>query len=637
MSLELLLIIAFGGAFLSYFLGKISEELRDGFAIFISFVLIAAVTWFYGNHQQITYFSFLNLPLVLRLSKLSWFFALAISSLGALSVIFSLGYMNPASAPGPCMQGLGARRRGVRVRGRLDFYYFMMLLINAAMLGIVLSGDFISLFIFWEIMSFSTFLLISYNRGPALDAGIKYIVMSIIGSMAMLIAMLSLYATCGTLLISDIAARLSLLSHGYILFILLLFGLTFGIKNAVWPLHTWLPDSYTEAPTPFTVILSGMLTRMGIYGFLLIMYIIAGAAISLNLGPGLFKFNYILAWLGAITIVIPTFIAMLQNDAKRLLAWHGIGQGGYMILGIAFGTSLGLAGGIFHTLNHAIYIVLLFMSVGAVQYRTGGIRDLNSLGGLIKKMPVAFIGALLGVSGLIGIPLTNGFVSKWLIYKTLILEGSPFLAFAALIGTWGTILSVYKFLHNVFLGRLPEKYKNIKMSPFRMQLPMMVLSLAILLFGILPGIPLKVINSIVTSFGFEPLNVTIWGIASETGTLNTINIFAILLVAGIAVWLLSRAGGRAVTVEQNDNYAAGIDVPRDRYQYTVNYYDPLYRMITPFLKDFVDQFYIKLTAGVQKSCSGIRRVYTGDLGYYVTYIVLFLALLILTQLKWSIW
>ena len=90
-------------------------------------------------------------------------------------------------------------------------------------------------------------------------------------------------------------------------------------------------------------------------------------------------------------------------------------------------------------------------------------------------------------------------------------------------------------------------------------------------------------------------------------------------------------------IEQNDNYAAGIDVPRDRYQYTVNYYDPLYRMITPYLKDFVDQFYIQLTAGVQKSCSGIRRVYTGDLGYYVTYIVLFLALLILTQLKWSIW
>ena len=99
--------------------------------------------------------------------------------------------------------------------------------------------------------------------------------------------------------------------------------------------------------------------------------------------------------------------------------------------------------------------------------------------------------------GVIGIPLTNGFVSKWLIYKTLILEGYPFLAFAALIGTWGTVLSVFKFLHNMFLGQLPEKYKNIKKSPFSMQVPIIVLSLFILLFGILPGIPLKLINKIV--------------------------------------------------------------------------------------------------------------------------------------------
>ena len=618
MSLELLLAVAFGGAFLTYVFGKISPKMRDIFSVAISLSLVVMVACLYGKSTgKAFYFGFLDMPLMLRTNTLSWFFAIAISGLGALCVIFSLSYM--------------------KIRERTNFYYFMMLLINGAMLGIVFSGDLVSFFIFWEIMSWSTFLLISYNQGSALYAGMKYIIMSIIGSVSMLFGIVYLYITYGTLEIAVLATLVSSASAGYHLFLLIIFGIAFAIKNAVMPLHTWLPDAYAEAPSPFTAVLSGMLTRMGMYGFLLIIYAIVGATRALNLGPGIFKFNNILAWMGAITIVVPTFIAMLQNDAKKLLAWHGIGQGGYMVLGIAFGTSLGVAGGIFHTLNHAIYIVLLFMSVAAVQYRTNGERDLNSLGGLIKKMPIAFIGGLLGISGLIGIPLTNGFVSKWLIYKTLILEGSPFLAFAALVGTWGTILSVYKFLHNIFLGQLPEKYKDIKKSPFSMQLPILVLSFTILLFGVFPGIPLKVINNIGISFGFESLNVTLWGIASETGALNTINIFAAILVGCIVVGLILKLGPKNVSVSQEDTYAAGAAIPKGKYHYTVDFYNPLYRMITPYLKDIFDSFYMKLAGWIQNLCNGVRRIYTGYLGHYVMYIVVFLAVLIFIQLKWSPW
>ncbi|MBN2103427.1 hypothetical protein JW835_05225 [bacterium] len=618
MSLELLLAAAFGGSLLTYLLGKISSGLRDGFAVFVSVILVAMIAGLYGKIGAVTsYYHFMGLELTLRISPLSWFFAMAVSTLGALSVIFSLSYM--------------------RDRERTDFYYLMMLLINASMLGIVFSGDLVSFFIFWEMMSWSTFLLISYNRGSALAAGMKYIVFSIIGSMAMLIGMLSLYAVYQTVNIYMLSNLVSSASPGYLLFLLIVFGTAFAIKNAIMPLHTWLPDAYAEAPSPFTAVLSGMLTRMGVYGFLMIMYVIIGSVQTLNMGYGLLKFNYILAWLGAVTIVIPTFIAMLQNDAKKLLAWHGIGQGGYMVLGIAYGTNLGLAGGIFHTLNHAIYIVLLFMSVAAVQYRTGGERDLNSMGGLIKKMPIAFIGALFGISGLIGLPLTNGFVSKWLIYKTLILNGSPFLAFTALIGTWGTILSVYKFLHNLFLGQLPEKYKDIKKSPVNMQIPIVILSLTILLFGILPGLPLKVINSIIASFGFKSLNVTLWGIVSETGSLNTINLFAAILTGCVIIWLILKTGPKSVSASQENTYAAGASIPEGKYHYTVDFYNPFYRMIKPYLKDFMDIFYFKLAGWTQTLCNIVRKTYTGYVGHYVTYIVLFLAVLIFMQLKWSLW
>jgi len=618
MSLELLLIIAFGGAFLTYLLGKISSGLRDFFAVFISLVLVAVIAFLYGKPLHKAFYSgFLGLPLVLRLNMLSWFFAITITVVGALSIIFSLSY--------------------IKGRERTDFYYLMMLLVNASMLGIVLSGDLVSFYIFWEIMSWSAFLLISYNRGPALAAGMKYIIMSVLGSAAMLVGMLSLYASYGTLSISEIAPQIASASPGYILFLLMLFFVAFGIKNAVWPFHTWLPPAHSEAPSPFSAVLSGILVRMGMYGFLVIFYVILGLKLFLGLGRGLYSFHYILAWIGIINIVIPTFIAMLQNDSKRLLAWHGVGQGGYMVLGVALGTSLGVTGGIFHIVNHTSYIALLFLVVGAVEYRTNGIRDLNSLGGLIKRMPITFIGALIGVCGLIGLPLTNGFVSKWLIYKSLILQGHPFLAFGALIGTWGTILSLYKFLHNMFLGQLPERYNGIKKAPVSMQFPIIILSLIIILFGILPGIPLKVINSIVTSFGLQSLNINIWGIASETGALNTINIFAAILVVGLMVWLVFRAGRKAEPLPQEDTYAAGAAIPREKYHYTVDFYNPLYRMISPYLRDVIDEFYSWIATGVKGLCNGIRHVYTGDVGYYVMYIILFLSSLIFVQIMWGIW
>jgi len=618
MSLELLLIIAFGGAFLTYLLGKISSGLRDFFAVFISLVLVAVIAFLYGKPLHKAFYSgFLGLPLVLRLNMLSWFFAITITVVGALSIIFSLSY--------------------IKGRERTDFYYLMMLLVNASMLGIVLSGDLVSFYIFWEIMSWSAFLLISYNRGPALAAGMKYIIMSVLGSAAMLVGMLSLYASYGTLSISEIAPQIASASPGYILFLLMLFFVAFGIKNAVWPFHTWLPPAHSEAPSPFSAVLSGILVRMGMYGFLVIFYVILGLKLFLGLGRGLYSFHYILAWIGIINIVIPTFIAMLQNDSKRLLAWHGVGQGGYMVLGVALGTSLGVTGGIFHIVNHTSYIALLFLVVGAVEYRTNGIRDLNSLGGLIKRMPITFIGALIGVCGLIGLPLTNGFVSKWLIYKSLILQGHPFLAFGALIGTWGTILSLYKFLHNMFLGQLPERYNGIKKAPVSMQFPIIILSLIIILFGILPGIPLKVINSIVTSFGLQSLNINIWGIASETGALNTINIFAAILAVGLMVWLIFRAGRKAEPLPQEDTYAAGAAIPREKYHYTVDFYNPLYRMISPYLRDVIDEFYFWIATGVKGLCNGIRHVYTGDVGYYVMYIILLLSSLIFVQIMWGIW
>jgi len=613
-NLAQLVIISFAGAFLTYLLGKVSSKLRDAFAVFISLILVVLLSYFYGKTGQLQYFSFLGLALVLRINPLSWLFAIAAQTITTLSVIFSLSYM--------------------KGKERLGFYYLMLLLVNAGMFGIVLSADLVSFYIFWEIMSWSAFLLISYNRGPALQAGMKYIIMSIIGSIAMLIGILSLYTNYGTLNITEIAPFITQASSGYALFILIAFCIAFGVKNAVMPFHTWLPDAHSEAPSPFSAVLSGILIKMGTYGFILSMYAIAGLNIFLNLGGG--SFHYILCLLAAITIIVPTFIALLQDDAKRLLAWSSIAQVGYIILGITIGTSLGFVGGVFHFFNHAAFKALLFLGVGAIEYKTGT-RDLNSLGGLIKKMPVTFFCVLVGTLGLIGVPLTNGFVSKWLIYKTLILGGYPFLAFIALFGTWGTILYSYKLIHNIFLGQLPEKFKNVQKTPISMRFPIVLLSLGIIGFGILPGIPLKVINTIATSFGFQPQNLTIWGITSETGVLNMVNIFTAISVTLIFIWLLFRVGEKKVNIAQDDNYAAGAYVPKDKYHYTVEFYNPLSRMIRPYFKDFIDEFYLLLVREGRSLSNRIRKIYCGDLGYYIIYIVLFLAVLIILKMGFKLW
>ncbi len=609
MILEILVIVGLAAPLLGIAIGHGRPRMRGIYSFIVALFPLVALASLYGKAIAVQYarLTFLGIDLSLRLTPLSWFFGIAISVIGLFALVYSYEYMKD--------------------RKRLDLFYFLFLLVNGGMIGVVLSGDLFTFYILWEIMSIATFMLISFKGKEALSVGLKYILFSIIGSSAMLIAIVSLYVTFGTVDIVALTKAMSGATVSYAIFILMMFSLAFGIKNAVVPFHTWLPDAYSESVTPFSAVLSGMLTRLGIYGLLITMYVLIGSGMLQRFNYHGISFSIVLAWLGAISIVIPTFIALLQHDAKKLLAWHGIGQGGYMILGIALGSSLGAAGGIFHTLNHAIYIVLLFFVVGAVQYRTGGITDLNRLGGLAKKMPVTFIAALLGISGLIGIPLTNGFVSKWLIYKALILDSHPFLAFAALIGTWGTILSVFKFLHNIFLGQIPEEYKDVKEVPLAMQIPMLFFSGLILLFGVFAGIPLRAVALIEAYFSISPIKSTLFGVPAAIGEINMINIFAAVVVAGLAVYGVFALARRSKQVSQYDNYAAGAPVPVGQYQHSVRFYDQADRIIRPYLRDRVDDFYGWIATQSTAFFEQVRKIYAGNINTYALWIVLLLAVL----------
>ena len=620
MTVELLLIVAFGGSFLTYVLGKLSSRLRNGFALLSALALVIMIGMLYGKEfERALPLGFLGMQFSIRMNMLSWFFAVTILGIGLLAVLYSLRFM--------------------KGRDRQDYYYFTLLFINATMLGTVVAGDLLSFFIFWEMMSWSTYLLISLRGGgKAVLAGLKYMIMALVGSLCMLVAIVSLHTMFGTLNITELAGHLqSSATVGQALFVMVLLSMTFVIINALWPFHTWLPDTNTEAVSPFSGIISAVLVRKGLYGLYLMMYVVLGFSMLGKLAWGWLSYSNVLAWIAAITILFAAFRALVQNDSKRILAWSTIGQGGYMVLGISVSTTLGMAGGTFHILNDCIFMALLFFVAGAVEYRTGGITDLDSLGGLMKRMPIAFIGALVGVAGLIGVPLTNGFVSKWLIYKTLVLEGRPILALAALLGTWGSILYGYKFIHNIFLGQLPDELREVRKVPFTMAVPIVVLVVLVFLFGVLPGIPLTVVDRVGTSMGFESLDLNAWGIPSETGTLNVVNLLAAIAVAVFLVWLLFRAIGRSVRVDQSDNYAAGAAIPAGRYSFTREFYAPLNRIVAPYVRDLPEAFFLRIADGARALGGAVRKVYSGYVGNYVMYIVLFLAVLVFVQLTWSPW
>jgi NADH-quinone oxidoreductase subunit M len=246
---------------------------------------------------------------------------------------------------------------------------------------------------------------------------------------------------------------------------------------------------------------------------------------------------------------------------------------------------LGSAGGLMHVFNHATYQAMLFMSVTAVVHRTGT-SDLNRLGGLVARMPLSFLAMLVGIIGLAGLPPMNGFVSKWLVYRSLILDGSPLLFLGAVIGTLGTILSVYKLIHNTFLGQLRLEHEKVEEAPASMLWPMMILSSIVFITGYFPGLVLDWVAAAQGAVGLPVLAHHLGGVASDKGGLDMIWLVSVLLAGfgiGTVIFML---GGRSKRVHQLDNYAGGHFLTADtRYHYSDNFYPGLMHLIGPWYRD----------------------------------------------------
>jgi NADH:ubiquinone oxidoreductase subunit 5 (subunit L)/multisubunit Na+/H+ antiporter MnhA subunit len=251
-----------------------------------------------------------------------------------------------------------------------------------------------------------------------------------------------------------------------------------------------------------------------------------------------------------------------------------------MLLGLVVGSAAGTAGGLLHVFNYAITQAALLLTVFAVMHRTGT-SDLNKMGGLVARMPLSFLVLLFGIISLAGLPPMAGFVSKWLVYRSLLSEGMPLLFVGSVIGTLGTILSVYKLIHNMFLGQLRVEHEGVSEAPMTMLLPMLALSILIFLFGFAPGLALSWVAAIQEQLGLPVVDYHLGGINDPRGGLDMIWIVSVLM-AGFAVGALVffGLGGRSKRVHQLDNYAGGHFLyAENRYQYSDNFYAGLMHLI----------------------------------------------------------
>ncbi|MEW8265083.1 MAG: proton-conducting transporter membrane subunit [Candidatus Thiodiazotropha sp.] len=511
-------------------------------------------------------FEIMGQELSWRFDGLSWFFALITIGSALLSSWFSCGAWE---------------RSYIRQGGNIWLFHTAMALNVFTMLILLASGDLLSLFIGWELVSWAGFLLMVLAGGVATSAAMRYITYAMAGGMAIFGGLALIYTASGSLQLEAVTTAVEQMSGAKLWLLVILFGGGFGVKMGLMPFHLWQAPAYAETPGPGSAFLGAISSRMGLFAILLVLVKLFGIVNieSLKLPFTPIDARDLLAWIAVFTIILPTFTAMKQNDARHLLAWHGIGQGGYMLLGVVVADAMGGAGGLLHVFNHATYQAALFMAVTAVIYRTGT-SDLNKLGGLVVRMPLSFVVLLIGIIGLAGLPPMNGFVSKWLVYRSLLNQGMPLLFLAAVIGTLGTILSVYKLIHNIFLGQLRVEHDHVSEAPWSMMIPMLILSAIIFVTGLLPGIPLEWVASALQTVGLPVPDHTLGGIESASGSLDMIWVIGVLF-AGFGVGaLVFYSAGRSKRVHQLDNYAGGHFLSADvRYQYSDNFYAGLMHLI----------------------------------------------------------
>jgi multicomponent Na+:H+ antiporter subunit D len=386
---------------------------------------------------------------------------------------------------------------------RLGMFYAAFMLCLAGLLGVASTGDAFNLFVFLEISSLATYVLVAMGAKRdrrALPAAFNYLIMGTIGASFYIIGIGFLYAATGTLNMADIADRLPALTDSRTVqvgFAFIIAGV--GLKAAMWPLHQWLPNAYSYSPSFVTVFLAATATKVALYVLIRFLFTIFSPEYSFELA----SFSWLLAPLGIAAMVICSFQAVFQTDVRRVLAYSSVAQVGYMLLGISLATAPGVAAGLLHLFNHALMKGALFMAIAGVVLTHQGtnIRDFAGIGRTAPWTMTAF--AIAGLS-LIGVPLTAGFMSKLQLGYALFAEGWWWAVLLVVFSSFLAVFYVGRILQAAFFQPPVNPRKTHKEAPLLILVPLWILALANLYFGIAADFPLGLArDGAVAALGLE--------------------------------------------------------------------------------------------------------------------------------------
>ena len=367
--------------------------------------------------------------------------------------------------------------------GKCNLFYAVFLLCLSGLLGIIITNDAFNLYVFLEISSLATYTLIAMGRDRrAVSAAFQYLILGTIGATFILIGIGLLYQMTGTLNFTDLAQRLEgqddmrPVRAAFAFFVV---GLC--LKLALFPLHMWLPNAYAFAPSFISAFLAATATKVSVYALLRILFTVFGENFTFAVMP----FIPVLTVLSLLAIVVGSLNALYQTNIKTLLAFSSISQTGYITLAIAMGTPAGTTAAIIHVINHSIIKGALFLVLGAISYRLGKVTILE-FQGIGRRMPVTVFAFVLGALGLMGMPFTAGFISKWYLLTALIEHGAWF---RLAVVVFGSLLAL------IYLGRMIELAYFFKPSqaveqradceaPLGMMLPVWILIGLSLVLGV---------------------------------------------------------------------------------------------------------------------------------------------------------
>jgi formate hydrogenlyase subunit 3/multisubunit Na+/H+ antiporter MnhD subunit len=493
-------------------------------------------------------------------------------------------------------------------------FYPLLAILLLSLASLLRGHTSLEFFFSWELMTLSSYLLVTLGR-EGVRPGLTYLMFSlgsayfILGGFALAFAATGSYELAALGRVGDMTgAVFSLLAIGFL------------IKVGGFGAHIWLPGAYAEADDDFTVILSAVVSKAGIFGLVLVAGQL-GVSSQIGLDPG-----YVLGWIGMLTATFGALMALFQEDIKKLLAYSSMGQLGYIVAGVALMSHLGWVSALYITVNHFLFKGILFLSVAGIIFRTNE-RFMYKMGGLIKNMPFTFVFSMIAIIAMSGVPPLTGFGGKWMLFNAMMDKGWYWLAALAFFSSAVAFLYMYRYLHAVFLGQRKSEHRELREAPWILLAPQFVMAALIMVLSVYPKLLLDPLSSAISPWMAGALTWDGLALTTHLGYWNAPMIMGV--VAGVwmvplIILLLASLTIKIQKVEQfNIVYAAERPERPETTHFAYNFFAHYDRALGFLVRPRATVFWSNINEWSHTMASSLRIIYTGNGQTYALFVLMY--------------